>query len=51
MLHQYTVHHDSYCMCTIGVTLGPGTTATPRPLSEKGIASVKEQATADNMPV
>ena len=37
--------------CTIGVTLGPGTAATPRPLSEKGIASVKEQAATANMPV
>ena len=47
-----------HCVCvltvtvfTLGVTLGPGTAATPRPLSEKGIATVTEEAAAANVPV
>ena len=41
------IHYAIWATCTpLGVALGPGTVATPRPLSEQGIAAVKESVAA-----
>lgn len=47
-----SLHVHAMCVdATLGVTLGPGTAAIPRSLSEQGIAAVTEEAAAANVPV